>query len=90
MKVLERTMFGQDKSLVVVKIGDKIMLLGVTAHHIEKIADLDESDLSQAALGQAVPVNGTFLENLKKATREHTFVKPFLPKEKQGEHEDEQ
>lgn len=89
IRILERSMFGQDKSLVIVKVGGKIMLLGVTAHYIEKISDLDEEDIAEALRTAEAPIAGPFLENLRKAAAQHPTIRPFLPKEKQGEHKDE-
>ncbi len=37
VKVLERTMLAQDKSLVLIEVGGKVYLLGVGGQHIEKI-----------------------------------------------------
>lgn len=85
IKILERANFSQDKSIVIVKVGGKLMLLGVTSEHIERIADLDETDIT---VPEAPPQNGTFLENLKKATREHPYIKPFI-KAPQGEQQDD-
>lgn len=89
MQILERIMLGQDKSLIVVKAGEKILLLGVTAHHVDKIAEFSAEEYPLPAEGGLPPLGGTFLENLKKAAAEHAFVKPFLPKETHEEHKDE-
>ena len=90
IKVLERTNFSQDKSIVIVKVGGKHMLLGVTQHHIDKIADLDPSDITEHQADKLKLPSGTFLENMKRATMQHQFVKPFIPKDKQGEQNDDQ
>lgn len=82
IKIIERYYLGQDKAIIIARIGSKIMLLGVTGEHIDKIADLDESDI---AVPQQTQSNGNaFLDNLKKAAKDHQFVKPFI-KDKQGE-----
>lgn len=83
IKVIEKYYLGQDKAIIIARIGKKIMLLGVTGEHIEKIADLDEDDIT-ADLQQSQSGGNAFLDNLKKAAREHEFVKPFI-KDKQGE-----
>ena len=79
----------QDKSIIIIKVGGKNMLLGVTSQHIDKIADLDESDITEN-IEKPIINNGAFLENLKNATLQHQFLKPFLPKDKQGEQKDDQ
>ena len=46
IKVLERTALGQDKSLVLVRINNKIMLLGVTAKSISTVSEFAPGDIS--------------------------------------------
>lgn len=41
LKILDRAVLGGEKSVVVVSVAGKCMVLGVTAAKIEKIADLD-------------------------------------------------
>ena len=41
MKVIDRVSLGRDGMLVVVSVADKLMLVGVTGQHIEKLADID-------------------------------------------------
>ena len=41
VRVLERVMVGPDRSLLVVRAGEQVWLLGVTPQHIEKIGELD-------------------------------------------------
>lgn len=41
VRVLERVMVGPDRSLLVIKAGDRVWLLGVTSQHIEKLGELD-------------------------------------------------
>ncbi len=89
IKVLERVNFAQDKSIVMVKVGEKLMLLGVTPQHIEKISDLDQTDITEYLADNTAVQSGAFLENLKKAALNHQFIKPFVPKDKQGEQEDD-
>ena len=44
LKVLDRAMLGNDKSVVVISVAGKCMVIGVTAAKIEKISDLDMSE----------------------------------------------
>ncbi len=44
LKVLDRAMLGNDKSVVVVSVAGKCMVLGVTAGRIDKICDLEVSE----------------------------------------------
>ncbi len=43
--VLDRSYVGQDRQLLLVKVADKTILIGVTASHIEKLCDLDPEKL---------------------------------------------
>ncbi len=84
IKVVEREMLSQDKSLIVVKAGEKYMLLGVTSQHIDKLYEFSEGEFSEEA---EIPrnENGTFLDNLKKATAEHPYIKPLIRKKEHSE-----
>ena len=42
MKVIEKMMITPDKSLVIVEIGKKLMVLGMSANSVEKICDIDD------------------------------------------------
>lgn len=88
IRVVEREMLSQDKSLVVVKAGERYMLLGVTGEHIDKLCDFSEEEASLFDEPAPSNANGTFLDNLKKATAEHPYVKPFV-KNKEHSHADE-
>ena len=41
IKVIDRVSLGRDGMLVVVSVAGKLMLMGVTSQHIEKLAELD-------------------------------------------------
>ena len=45
IKVMDTVTLGADRQILLVKTAGKCMLLGVTAQHIEKICDLDETQL---------------------------------------------
>lgn len=65
--VLERTPVGRDSSLAVVRAGDRVLLLGVTPHQIQK---LDELDPALYPEGEAARTPPDFMDCLKKAVRE--------------------
>ena len=53
MKVIDRISLGRDGMLVVVSVAGRLMLIGVTGQHVEKLADLDmtpEEYLAQTAM----------------------------------------
>ena len=64
IEVLDRMSLGQEKQLLVVKAADKVLLLGVTAHHIEKLEELDAGALPQPPSN---PQSGAFFAALKSA-----------------------
>ena len=64
LEVLDRMSLGQDKQLVVVKAAGKVLLLGVTGHHIEKLEELDADALPQTPPS---PQGGAFFAALKSA-----------------------
>ena len=45
MKIVDRIFIGNDKSICLVQIGEHFYLIGITNHHIECIAELNEKDL---------------------------------------------
>ena len=73
LKILDRAVLGGEKSVIVVSVAGKCMVLGVTAAKIEKIADLDITE--EEYLEQLYPAGETngksgffaaFTEALKK------------------------
>ena len=68
IKIVEYVGIAQDKQLMIVTVGSKKMLLGVTANAVTKICDLDDEDLLQET-GDTQPENG-FMQSLKKAFTE--------------------
>ncbi len=68
VKVLEYTAIAQDKQLMIVSVGSKKMLLGVTPNAVTKICDLDDSDISVAE--DAPTGESGFMKSLKKAFAE--------------------
>lgn len=68
VKIIEYTGIAQDKQLMVVSVGKKLMLLGVTPNSISKICDLDEEDLT--VKDEGIPSESGFLGNLKKVFAE--------------------
>ncbi|MCI5905655.1 MAG: flagellar biosynthetic protein FliO [Oscillospiraceae bacterium] len=64
IKIIECMGIAQDKQLLVVKVGRKTMLLGVTPNSVSRLADLDEDDI--AAMTADAPMGGgSFMESLK-------------------------
>jgi flagellar biosynthetic protein FliO len=57
-EILERVPLGRDGSLLIVRAGGKVLLLGVTSHHIDRLAELDEAPF--AALSGPQPRQSEF------------------------------
>ncbi|MCH5347881.1 MAG: flagellar biosynthetic protein FliO [Oscillospiraceae bacterium] len=68
VRILEYIAIAQDKQLMIVAIGKKIMLLGVTANSVNKICDLDEDDLIPADPDPSS--ESGFMQSLKKVFAE--------------------
>lgn len=46
IKIIERVSLTQDKSIVIITVGEKCMLLGISPSHVEKIEDLDKNEIN--------------------------------------------
>lgn len=85
MEILERLVISNDKSLLLVRAGGQYLLVGVSPQHVELVAELDEADLSLLNAPAAfspkkpsalqTPENGTFLENLQQAAKNHPWLR---------------
>lgn len=69
VKIRECVAVAQDKQLMIVSVGSKTMLIGVTVNSINKICDLDEEDIA-AYETAGIPAEGGFIQSLKKAFAE--------------------
>ncbi|MEA5010151.1 MAG: flagellar biosynthetic protein FliO [Angelakisella sp.] len=47
IKIIDKVYFGQDRALIIVQVTGKTLLIGTTAHHIEKICDIDAELLNK-------------------------------------------
>lgn len=78
IKIIEKVALSQDKLLIIVKVADKTMLLGVTNNQIEKISDVDELSLN---VEKPNDKNMDFLSILKNVTNSKFSI---LNKEKEN------
>ena len=67
IKIVECTGISPDKQLVIVTVGKKSMMLGVTPSSISKICELDDEDMNVIRDNAAASVESNFLASLKKA-----------------------
>lgn len=73
IKIIECTGVAPDKQLMIVEVGNKRMLIGVTPNSVNKICDLDEDDIllyENSDTVPAVPAESGFMRSLKKAFSE--------------------
>ena len=61
IKILERCAIGTDRSLMIVRVGEKVWLLGVTAHNINIITELNSEDFAQ----EEYDIKGSFVQSQK-------------------------
>lgn len=78
VKIIECIGIAQDKQLMIVSVGRKFMLLGVTPNSVDKICDLDEEDLSLPEDSGIASESG-FMKSLKKAFAERNESKESNP-----------
>ena len=69
VKIIECIGIAQDKQLMIVSVGKRIMLLGITPNSVSKICDLDQEDLVSENDAEISPEPG-FMKSLKKAFAE--------------------
>lgn len=69
VRIIECTGIAPDKQLMIIKVGKRTMLIGVTPNAVNKICDLDEEDVYLPA-DETVPAESGFMQSLKKAFAE--------------------
>lgn len=82
VKIIECIGIAQDKQLMIVSVGRKLMLLGVTPNSVSKICDLDEEDLvseNDAEIPSATGFEAGFMKSLKKAFAERNRSEESTP-----------
>lgn len=67
IQVLERTAIGPDRTLMIVRAGDRVWLLGVTPQNIQPIGELDAAAYPAQAPGPAVTAGRDFSAALQSA-----------------------
>lgn len=91
IRVLERELIAKDTSIAIVRAGERYLLLGITPQHVETLCEFSHEE-GEAFEESVMPAerneNGTFLDNLKIATAEHPYVKPFI-RNKNKENDDD-
>ncbi len=58
IKILDRMALGADRSLIVIRLEDRVWLLGMTAHHINKIEELDPEVFAEEAFSEEENAHG--------------------------------
>lgn len=72
LRVLDRVSLGRDGMLLIVSVCGKLMLLGVTAHRVEKLCDLDisEEEYSASLQQQGIDFKSVLSSALNKKEQE--------------------
>lgn len=65
LKILDSIALGQDRSLAAVKVGERVLLLGITSGGITNLAELEKNEL-QATLEQEQQIPPRFNEILNR------------------------
>lgn len=68
IKIIDRVMLGQDKSIVIAEILNSKYIIGISGQQITLIKDLGEIELPEAASGGQEDFAAVFGELLKKQT----------------------
>lgn len=82
MTVVDRIVIGQDKTILILRVGAKLSVVGVTQNGINHIADISEADLVEIT---APKQDITFQEALKINLKKYTGIGANT--KKQGEDE---
>lgn len=91
IKIVEYVGIAQDKQLMIVIVGGKKMLIGVTANAVNKICDLDDEDISIPAETDSAEESG-FMQSLRKAFSDRnktTEAETFVKKNEDGRNEND-
>ncbi len=72
MRILDSMRISQDKLLMIVKAGDKTILIGVSKDHMEYICDIDESELQLPESGAVYTASepSDFIQSFKSVLSE--------------------
>ena len=66
MRVVDRIFMGRDKSIVIVRVGEKDYLLGISQNAITLLKELPEGEILAFAEGEPEASPMAFLDTLKK------------------------
>lgn len=65
IKVIDRVVLGQDRMLLITKIGEKHYLIGSSSHSIQILAELDSKDIVDVPYLENISGNIPFKDTLK-------------------------
>lgn len=70
METLDRVMLGPDRSLLLVRVAGKVLLLGMTSQQITRLEEFDPA-LFPEQQNARLSLSGNFLTELKKAVKKN-------------------
>lgn len=66
IKVLDRVVVGQDRVILLLQVGGKTMLVGMTQQGVAKLSDIDEEDLVELSTDAGHPAFSDTLKDILK------------------------
>ena len=66
IKVIDRVMIGQDKCLLIIQIGEKAMLIGMSQNSVQKLSDLEDIPQLPVNLAQGAEFSEFLMDTFKK------------------------
>ena len=60
IKIIDRVLLGNDKSICMIRVGNRFFVVGITNHHIDPICELSETDLMPLSVDESSSFNSLF------------------------------
>ena len=69
IKIVDRAVLGQDRMLLIARIGEKYYLIGSSAQSLNILTELDGKDLTETSFQEKIQDDGSFKSILKRFQR---------------------
>lgn len=66
IKIIDKIIIGNDKSICLIHVGARYFLVGVTGHHIEPIGEIEETDLIPLSIDKEPSFNNLLAKYMGK------------------------
>jgi flagellar biogenesis protein FliO len=85
IRILDKVWIGRERALLIVRVADKTMLIGMTPHHIEGLCGLDAGELPEPP----GPIGGiAFVDALKTAIKKAPDIFSGSRNKEENRHEE--